>query len=317
MDFFISINKKEDNEPINGFIYRSIFTSKEIIIIKLNIKYYIQNKIEYEQIKENIKKKFNIKKENDSYKNLNCYIQIGTIIISYDDLDKLLLKEFMNYKNILIEHEENVPKNINYNNKILEISKESITINYNQFDNKINNEQIKKNKELIEKINELEKKLEKEKNKNKILEEKILKLENEKKDINNKYNDIKIKFEIENKNRNELKNDSKESLQLILEKDKEIKELKTELSRFPFKLKEGEKLISIIFTSIDQKIHYPLICKNTDKFNTIENELYEVYPEYSETENFFTFNGNKIIKSKNLEYNKIKNGSIIILNIYE
>ena len=223
----------------------------------------------------------------------------------------------MNYKNILVEHEESVPKNINYNNKILEISKESITINYNQFDNKINNEQIKKNKELIEKINELEKKLEKEKNKNKILEEKILKLENEKKDIKNKYNDIKIKIKIENKNRNELKNDSKESLQLILEKDKEIKELKTELSRFPFKLKEGEKLISIIFTSIDQKIHYPLICKNTDKFNKIENELYEVYPEYSETENFFTFNGNKIIKSKNLEYNKIKNGSIIILNIYE
>ena len=73
----------------------------------------------------------------------------------------------------------------------------------------------------------------------------------------------------------------------------------------------------IIFVSGDQKIHYAFICKNTDKFNSIENLLYEVYPEYQETENYFTVNGIKIIKSKTMEQNNIKPSSIIILNSYE
>ena len=102
----------------------------------------------------------------------------------------------------------------------------------------------------------------------------------------------KEKKDITKYNLNEI--DSKESLfKTILEKDKEISNLKLKLSRYPFELNEGEKLMTLIFTSIDQKINYSIICKNTDRFNLIENKLYDIYPEYSETENYFIVHGKK------------------------
>ena len=53
------------------------------------------------------------------------------------------------------------------------------------------------------------------------------------------------------------------------------------LSRYSIELNEDEKLINVIFTSINEDIYFPVICKNTDKFNIIENKFYENYPEYS------------------------------------
>ena len=106
---------------------------------------------------------------------------------------------------------------------------------------------------------------------------------------------------------------SNELLKAVLKKDKEIDELKLKLSRFPFELAQGEKLISIIFASTDENVLYSIICKNTDKFGNIELQLYEAYPKYSESVNIFTLNGNKINRSKNLDENKIKNHDTIIL----
>ena len=73
----------------------------------------------------------------------------------------------------------------------------------------------------------------------------------------------------------------------------------------------------IIFQSINESINYAFICKNTDRFNNIENMLYDKYPEYLDTENYFTVNGIKINKSRTMEQNKIKYSDIIILNIYD
>ena len=78
---------------------------------------------------------------------------------------------------------------------------------------------------------------------------------------------------------------------------------------------KGETLMPIIFISDDQKVHYSLICKSTDKFKDIEERLYKKYPEYSKTNNYFLLNGNTINKSKNLEENKIKNSNIITLYV--
>ena len=65
----------------------------------------------------------------------------------------------------------------------------------------------------------------------------------------------------------------------------EIEIKKKELAIFkaaiPFDLKEGEQLLTVIFVSSDQKVHYSFICKNTEKFNNVENRLYEIYPQYS------------------------------------
>ena len=145
-------------------------------------------------------------------------------------------------------------------------------------------------------VNELE--LEREKNRN--LKEKINQLQNL---LNNNSNQ-NLNFDAVNSN---------ELVKAVLKKDKEIEELKLKLSRFPFELDSGEKLISIIFASTDQKVLYSTICKNTDKFGNIELKLYDAYPDYSESVNIFTVNGNKINRSKNLDENKIKNHDTIIL----
>ena len=110
--------------------------------------------------------------------------------------------------------------------------------------------------------------------------------------------------------------DKNNYIENILEKDKEINKLKLKLSRIPYKLSEGEKLISIIFTSLDQKINYSVICKNTDIFSNIEKKLYDEYPEYGETENFFIANSYKVYRHKTLDDNNIKkNDKIILYNL--
>ena len=80
------------------------------------------------------------------------------------------------------------------------------------------------------------------------------------------------------------------------------------------KLENGE-LMTVIFFSIDQNVTFPIICKSSDNFKNIENELYEKYPEYKKKENEKNYfcNGSKINKDISLEENNISNGNIIIL----
>jgi len=184
--------------------------------------------------------------------------------------------------------------------------------------NLLSNENI-----LNEKIKVLEQEIIKEKNNNKLLIEKIERLEkliNTKGEINikdkqniNKINEEYSLFNELNNNLNKIntdfninKNDKNNILEEITIKDKIIQ-------NNPNQLLEGEKLLSVVFMSVDQKVNYTCICKNTDKFNIIENILYEKYPEYLESDNNFYINGNKINKYKSLEFNKIKNNDIIIL----
>ena len=168
----------------------------------------------------------------------------------------------------------------------------------------------------------MKKELDEEVNKNKILNDQITKLKNDlnlertnknklieineqlKKQIKEFNDSQKIKKEQDNSN------NDKDIIQLY----KKIDELKEKLSRYPFELSKGEKLISVIFTSSDQKIHCSIICKNTEKFIKLEEKLYNDYPEYSESDNYFMANGNRVSKFKTLDENKIKNSNIIILN---
>ena len=121
----------------------------------------------------------------------------------------------------------------------------------------------------------------------------------------------------ENKINDNNKNNQNEIISLMKKleiKEDEIKKLK---SIIPNDLKEGEKLLPLIFVSRDQNIHYSIICKDTDKFNYIENKLYDIYPQYQENENYFTVNGYKINKTKTIQENKIKYSDIIMLIPYE
>ena len=172
--------------------------------------------------------------------------------------------------------------------------------------NKNEIEQLKNNnKRLEEQIKILKDELSKEKNINQQLNEKIKNLEN--------------KIEENKTIKNEIKSDNdnnKKIIELYEElriKNKEIDELKKLKKRYPFELLENEKLMSVIFTSLDQKIHYSIICKNTDTFSVIEKLLYEEFPGYKNSENIFTVNGNKINRYDTLEENKIYNSDTIIL----
>ena len=208
--------------------------------------------------------------------------------------------------------------------------------------NKLNNEaNIKKeisNNSISNKyIDELRKQLDDEKNKNKILEDENNAFKNIINKLNQDYKSSIRKYENDNKNYiSKIKTLENNIQKLSLENDilkekinsltnnninegmlnlyKRIDDLTEKLNRFPFYLEKDEKMLSIIFMSIDQNINYPIICKNTDTINILETELYKKYPEFSETDNYFLCKGTVMNRFKKFEDLNIKNGDIIVLN---
>ena len=100
----------------------------------------------------------------------------------------------------------------------------------------------------------------------------------------------------------------------LKKKEDEFEQIKNQLG---FDLKEGEKIMTINFTSIDQKFHCSFICKNTDIFSTLEIKLYSKYEEYKDKDTYFMSNSIRINKNLSLEENNIKDNAIIILNEIE
>ena len=179
-----------------------------------------------------------------------------------------------------------------------------------------------------EEINEIKKLFQNEKNKNDDLMKKINRLESELKEEKNKYKILeeRLKLELDKNNKiqgldNKLRNyHSKISLlyKIILEKDEKIEILEKKLKRYPFELNEGEKLITVNFSSTDQNIqNYSIICKNAEIFSKIEKKFCEDFTEYSNTQNYFTFNGNRVNKLRTLKENGIKNNDIIVINVFD
>ena len=169
-------------------------------------------------------------------------------------------------------------------NKIYKKSIENKEIN-NLKGNITNSNRNNYNNQLLikeKKINELNNLLNQEKNKNKYIFEKINELE-----------------------------------KLVKPKINENESLSEILKRYPFVLLEEERMMSIIICSFNQEILTSFICKNTDLFVNIELKLYEKYPKYKESENYFIVNGIKVNKYKSLEENNIKDSDIIILNPLE
>jgi len=58
-----------------------------------------------------------------------------------------------------------------------------------------------------------------------------------------------------------------------------------------------------------------MITKNSENFSNVELPLYDKYPKYKYSENFFLVNGNLLNKGKTLEENHIKNNDTITLMI--
>ena len=105
-------------------------------------------------------------------------------------------------------------------------------------------------------------------------------------------------------------NNSNEIIQLY----KKIDNLNEIIKRYPIILEENEKLISVIFASSDQTMHYSMICKNTDNLSDLEKKLYKEFPNFIESDNIFLCKGTVINKYKTFESYNIKNGDILVLN---
>ena len=69
-----------------------------------------------------------------------------------------------------------------------------------------------------------------------------------------------------------------------------------------------KQITCIYFTSVDQKINLPILCIKTDIFAQIEEKLYQKYPEYRETNNYFIANGKHILGFGAVEENNIQEG---------
>jgi len=229
-------------------------------------------------------------------------------------------KENLNINNESNPHEfKNMTENENIKLKEMELKnndlkKQMATLKEN-LDNEVKNKML-----LNEKINQLTKELYKkntneDKNKDLKKEIELLKMElykeiNNNKELNIKINQLNKQIEERASHKEDNKDKIMELYDELRTKEKELKEIK---SRSPFILKPGEKLMTVIIVSTDQKIHYSIICKNTDHFLDIEKLLYNEYPEYKENKNIFLFNGKVINEYKNLEENKINNSDIITL----
>ena len=173
-------------------------------------------------------------------------------------------------------------------------------------DEKKNNS--KDNKNNIQNISLIKKQNENYKNKINELKKTIKKLKliiKKKDDIINKYKKIKdIK---------DLKNISNNYNYI-----NRIKELEIENEKYKnYCLLPGEKLITIKFISIDQTINFNTFAKRTDNFTKIESSLYENYPKYKDTENYFLVNGKKVNRHRTLEENKINDNDILTLGIID
>ena len=191
--------------------------------------------------------------------------------------------------------------------------RDTIKLIYDYLDNNFINKMsmLSIEHELLDKIKYLENELTKEKFANKNLLEKIEILKSNEETLSKLVKESKEDNIVKQSNIDIMK---AEFIEIFSKQQKEISDLKNKLSYNNFKLEKGEKLISIIISSIDEKVNHSIICKNSDKFKKIVEQFYTEFPEYIYKKHIFTFNGEIINFDKSLDDNKIKNNSIIIIN---
>ena len=100
----------------------------------------------------------------------------------------------------------------------------------------------------------------------------------------------------------------------IKQKEKEIKRLKLQIENITKKeLINANDLVSVHFTSLDQRVYFSIPCSKKDIFANVEERLYQEYPILRERNNYFLFEGKQILRFKTIEENKISSGKNVIL----
>ena len=100
----------------------------------------------------------------------------------------------------------------------------------------------------------------------------------------------------------------------IIEKEKEIEDLKLEINTIPKTTFYGrDQMLALNFISSDQKLHFAIPCVKKDLFVDVEKKLYDQFPEFKETNNNFVVQGKMILRFKSLEDNELESGIPIII----
>ena len=153
-------------------------------------------------------------------------------------------------------------------------------------------------------------------NKIKLLEDELLKANKiikEKDDIN-----YQLKLDIKEKEEKLIKNGEKIT---ILEADVKSKNIEIKRLKIDLKVKMEEdkdnKLINVTFQSSDSIINTTISSFENDKFNILEEKLYVEYEQYRDTNNVFLVSGNQVLRFKTLKENKIKDGQVVIMNVFD
>ena len=150
--------------------------------------------------------------------------------------------------------------------------------------------------------------------------EKLKKENNKLKDENIKLNNELIKAQkiisnynnIPKENINEINN----LKNIIINKDNEINNLKLQIQNNNKKSVNFDDIIVVNFISSDQKINYGIKCLKTDTFAEVEEQLYQIYDEYRNTNNNFITKGKIVLRFKKIYENGINNGDRVqLLNL--
>ena len=176
------------------------------------------------------------------------------------------------------------------------------------------NSQIQNNQNY----NALLKQFNNEKLKNINLEKEIQRLKYE---INNlKIENNNLKQNLTNANQfNQIKNIQNNQMnineiynlkQIIIQKDKEISELKLKLPKHNLSMND---IIVINFLSTDQNIRCGIPCLADDTIAEVEEKLYQQFDEFRNTNNILLSGGNIILRFKKVRENNIHNGDTILI----
>ena len=75
-------------------------------------------------------------------------------------------------------------------------------------------------------------------------------------------------------------------------------------------------IIVVHFISLDQKINCGIKCLKTDTFTEVEEQLYKIYNDYRETNNYLVSKGRQILRFKIICDNNIQDNDKVELIQY-
>ena len=172
------------------------------------------------------------------------------------------------------------------------------------------------NSNLANENNKLKEALTYYKRENERLKEKINKLTVDNNKLNNELiKSNKIISNYQNNNQSKDNNSYAYLIEMIKAKDKEINDLKQQLQNIGNNKKSVhyDDIIFVHFISLDQKINCPIKCLKTDTFAEVEEQLYQQYEAYRETNNNFITKGKIVLRFKKICENGIQNGDKVQL----